>query len=299
MVTKNIPSRKTTWEISIDCSHYDLSAQKILKNLLINRCGVDPFKVIEYNTNLSRQIRVYPGSHQEAKKLRRIISNFQLNSIKIRLRCLKVVQWRDRWKKDFHIFALTPRIDIVPTWQKKIYKPSTRRPIFINTATSFGTGLHETTRFMAHLIESCRGRFESFLDIGTGTGILSLVAFLSGAQNVQAIDIDANCIETAKGNFRLNRRLPDKVQAVDFGKMKTLKQFDLIAANLLTDDLIVMKRKIVSKVKPGKFLAVSGISLENLPRLKKTFCGLPLRCLKIKKGRAWAALLYQRKGKNK
>ncbi|OGX31215.1 MAG: hypothetical protein A2787_01775 [Omnitrophica WOR_2 bacterium RIFCSPHIGHO2_01_FULL_48_9] len=78
------------------------------------------------------------------------------------------------------------------------------------------------------------------------------------------------------------------------GVWKTNQQFDFVAANLISDDLIRLKKKIFSLVKPGQYLALSGISLENFSKVKKAFAALPLRCVQIRQGSRWAAVLYQR-----
>ena len=70
-----------------------------------------------------------------------------------------------------------------------------------------------------------------------------------------------------------------------------------MAANLITEDLIEHAQKIISFVKEGGLLAVSGISLDNLSKLQKSFSSLPLKCLKISKGKQWSGLLFQ-KGRN-
>ncbi len=75
----------------------------------------------------------------------------------------------------------------------------------MDTLLSFGTGLHETTRFMAQFIEDKKGKFKSFLDIGTGTGILALVALKYGAQDVIGIDIGPLSVQAALDNMKANQ----------------------------------------------------------------------------------------------
>jgi len=91
-------------------------------------------------------------------------------------------KWQEGWKDHFKPFFLTQRIEIIPAWQRKNFWPKRKQVIYLDNSLAFGTGLHETTRFMAQLIESCLGRFEIFFDIETGTGILSLVAFSAGTR---------------------------------------------------------------------------------------------------------------------
>jgi ribosomal protein L11 methyltransferase len=164
----------------------------------------------------------------------------------------------------------------------------------MDTLLSFGTGLHETTRFMAQFIEDRRGNFKSFLDIGTGTGILALVALKYGAQKVQGIDIGALSVQAARDNMKANQ-LIFKVLRADIKKYPSKEKYDFVAANLITEDLIEHAGKIISFVREDGLLAVSGISLDNLSKLRKVFSSLPLKCIKICKGKKWSGLLYQKR----
>ena len=163
----------------------------------------------------------------------------------------------------------------------------------MDTLLSFGTGLHETTRFMAQFIEDNRGKFKSFLDIGTGTGILAIVALKYGGQDVLGIDIDQLSVQAALDNMKANQSY-FKAQRADIKKYRSKKVYDFVAANLITEDLIEHAQKIVGFVKEGGLLAVSGISLDNLNRSRKAFSTFPLKCLKISKGKQWSGLLFQR-----
>ena len=272
------------------------SALLLLKSVLVG-LGVSPQKIVEYDDGLSARVSVYLKSRLEAQELSRKLSKVKLNGIFVKLKTLKKKDWLDKWKEDFRTFALTKTIDDVPVKEKGRYKPTKRKPIFLETSSAFGSGLHETTRFMANLIERCRGQFENFLDIGTGTGILSFVAFHCGAKKIQAIDIDKHCVKTARANFILNDYSLRSVKVADIGRLKGSRDVDFVAANLITLELIRLKKNILSFVKPKKFLAVSGISLENFWHFQKAFKNLPLRTLRVVKGREWAAVLYRRKDK--
>ncbi len=205
---------------------------------------------------------------------------------------LRESDWKTKWKKDFQAFQLTPKLMVVPTWQKKKYLKKKTEKIYIDSTVAFGTGLHSTTKFMAQLIEEKEGEFSSFLDIGTGTGILTLVALKSGAAHVKAIDIDAEAVKVAKENFIQNKYDPKVVYCRNIEFLKTIKPVDFVAANLVTHDLIKFQKQILTQVKPGKFLAVSGISIQNLPLLQKVFKKLPVRTEKVLKNKEWAAILF-------
>ena len=101
-----------------------------------------------------------------AAKLRRL----RLKYVSIRLKAVKQSDWENKWREDFKPFSLTSTFKVIPI-EFKDKCVTRKKPLYLAPGLAFGTGLHATTRFMAQFIESCQGRFQTFLDIGTGTGI--------------------------------------------------------------------------------------------------------------------------------
>lgn len=228
------------------------------------------------------------------ERVQKLFGRLGLAGVKVRQRRLVPGDWLTRWKRQWKPSGLTKKMDVVPVWCQNKYKVRRGRDyILMDTLLSFGTGLHETTRFMAEFIENKQGQFKSFLDIGTGTGILALVALKYGAEDVVGIDIGPLSVQAAHDNMKANH-LYFKVKMADVKTYPSKKTFDFVAANLITEDLIGHAQKIVSFVKEGGLLAVSGISLENLNKLRGSFSSLPLRVLKISKGKQWSGLLFQK-----
>ncbi|MDD5669044.1 MAG: 50S ribosomal protein L11 methyltransferase [Candidatus Omnitrophica bacterium] len=261
---------------------------------LLKLYGVEEQEIVEVNQNGKTEISLFTGSKRRAFFLKEKMACLFHSGISVSVKSLKTSDWQTRWKQDFKTFALTRNLSIVPAWEKKSWKKGKTEPLFIDTDTVFGTGMHPTTRFMAGFIESKRGQFNDFLDIGTGTGILSLVAWKNGCKQIWCLDISREAVQVAKRNFQNNQCRPKFIRAMDFTKFKTLKKFDFVAANVLSFDLIRMKDSIISRVRPGKFLAVSGIYLKNFPMFRKRFAGPQLRCLTTVKKDGWAAVLYTR-----
>src|SRR3989338_2943618 len=235
---------------------------EIMRGVLVN-AGLQEKDVIESRIDGRISVSSYFNGKRNAQKIEEKIRAGRLNKVAGRLRRLGSRDWQNKWKEDFRPFRLTRRIDVVPTAYRHSYRPKGRKKIYIDTVLAFGTGLHETTSFMAKLIEETAGKFKNFLDVGTGSGILSLVAPFNGAEAVWAIDIDKSCVEVAQENFKANAYSSAQLKVADVGVWKTNQQFDFVAANLISDDLIRLKKKIFSLVKPGQYLALSGISLEN------------------------------------
>lgn len=293
MTRKN--KKEDLTEISLITPSQNPVTSGILRGLLI-KLGVRAGQVIESSDRFNVKASTYLRSAKKAADLKKKFRQLKLKGVAIRLKILKPKDWKHKWKVDFRPFQLTERIDVVPMAQKKTFKPGRRIPIYIETTNAFGSGLHETTRFMAQLIESCRGGFDHYLDIGTGTGILSLVALKNGAKDVCGVDIDRRCTATAKENLKENGYCYESVGRMDILRYPVTKKFDFVGANLITHELIRVKRKLISLIKPGQYLAVSGIMQENLSILRAAFKGLPLRCCKIMTGKQWVALLFRKVG---
>lgn len=280
---------------------YQLQIQTIneqslgLVRVVLLNLGYVEGEVVSSFLNGRHALELFDEHEEKLKRIKKLFSRLALAGLKVRLRRLAPKDWLTLWKSQWKPAALTRRLDVVPVWYQDKYK--TRRGcdyILMDTLLSFGTGLHETTRFMSQFIENNQGSFKSFLDIGTGTGILSLVALKYGAQDVTGIDIGQLSVQAARDNMKANK-LYFKVQKVDIKLYRSKKVYDFVAANLITEDLIEHAPKILSFVKEGGLLAVSGISLDNLSRLRKAFSSLPLRNLSLSKGKQWSGLLYQRK----
>ena len=239
-------------------------------------------------------IELFDEHEEKFRRLKALFGRLGLAGVKVHQRKLLPKDWLTLWKSQWKPAALTKKLDVVPVWYKDKYKPRLGRDyILMDTLLSFGTGLHETTQFMAQFIEDKQGCFKSFLDIGTGTGILALVALKYGARDVGGIDIGELSVQAARDNMKANN-LYFKVKKADIKKYNSKETFDFVAANLITEDLIENARKIISFVKDDGLLAVSGISLENLSKLRRAFSSLPLKCLKISKGKQWSGLLFQK-----
>ncbi len=282
----------SVWQITCRGARKDFTSGRLYRALI--EAGIKPETLVEQTRKGKQEILLFPSKTSVAQRLFIKIKSLNLAGLHVSRKILTKAQWQDPWKKGFKPFALTPNIDVVPRWVKTKYTRKKRSPLFIDTNLAFGTGRHETTHFMALVIEECRGQFHTFLDVGTGTGILVVVAHFNGARQLTAIDIDKRCLPVAKANLKANDVTNVKLICVDLQEWKTKGKYDFVAANLITDNLISSGKKLAALVKAGKFLAVSGISLKNLSRLEKFFKTLPFKKIKIMRGKEWAAILYKR-----
>lgn len=289
---KNEKLVKKIYELLVRYPTATPAAAEVISNIFLGQ-GIKEEEIVQLSIDGRSFVSVFFTSQKQAHWFHHQVLNAGLKKITVKLRSLESKDWQEKWKEDFRPFQLTRKVDVAPVWHKRSYR-SPRRVIYIDTVLAFGTGLHETTRFVGRLIERTAGQFSSFLDVGTGTGILSILAYVYGAKIVWAVDIDKNCLAVAKTNLSANGFEFDTMKAVDVAEFKPGRRFDFVAANLISRDLIKLRRKLYALVAPGKYLAMSGISHENFKPLAKAFRQLPLKCLQVHKGRKWVAVLYQR-----
>jgi ribosomal protein L11 methyltransferase len=164
--------------------------------------------------------------------------------------------WNETWKKGFHAIDIGERFTILPPWEEK---KKDRINIIIDPAMAFGTGHHETTRSCLVLLEKYADKTgkDTFLDLGTGTGVLAIAASKLGYRQVVGIDTDPLAVEAAQKNIELNQT-PD-VQISQGGLTELSENFDVIAANLISGVLVQLASLLAAHLKSGGIAILSGI----------------------------------------
>jgi ribosomal protein L11 methyltransferase len=167
--------------------------------------------------------------------------------------------WRDEWKKHFEPFTVCRGIVVRPPWRSYTPAPG-ERVIELEPGRAFGTGLHETTRLMAEILSE-RGtslRGTRVLDVGCGSGILSLVALALGAEGVRAIDVDRDAVAVTRENAERNGLSPRVLADVTpLGALD--ERYATVLANIEAKTLIELAPDLAPRVAPGGELVLSGI----------------------------------------
>lgn len=265
---------------------------EILRHCLVS-FGIAQSQIVEESSGGNLCLKVYFYQVSKVRILEKQLNNLKLRNVSVKVGKIYRSDWQNKWKRDFKPFRLTKDFDVVPLWYKDRYKTNKRRALYLDTTLAFGTGLHETTRFMAEFINQYQ-KGGVFLDVGSGSGILAIMAAQLGSKKVDALDIDHDTIKTAKNNFQKNGLEKIRLKVCDIRDYHVKYFYDFVAANLTMDDLINIKHHLSALVKYDGYLAVSGVLLEQVRRLKRAFQPLPLNLVKIKKGRKWVALLYRK-----
>lgn len=166
--------------------------------------------------------------------------------------------WINNWKKYFKPMPVGKRLLIRPTWEDE-YDAGDRAVLHLEPGVAFGTGTHETTRLCMELLEEYVTPECEMLDVGCGSGILSIAALLLGARAAVGVDIDEAGVRTAIENARING-LADRFTGVHGNLTDRVHgKFDIVAANIVADIVILLTGEIRQFLKPGAIYLVSGI----------------------------------------
>lgn len=285
---------KVTYEISITYRKETFATRERVI-CLFKQCGVDESEIVECVEKGQVRISFFRRDRSAAYALRKKILRSSARGLRVRVVSLQDIEWQTKWKSDYKPFGLTQKIRVVPYELRDVTCPGRRHDLYIDTNTVFGTGTHPTTQCMAEFLAKKARRFRRVLDIGTGTGILSAVAHVYGARDLWGVDISRDAVATARKNLRYNGLRFNTLLSMDFREFSYRQTFDFVLANVITAELIRMRRKIIARVRPGKYLAVSGVSLSHFREFRQKFEMPRLRCLQIKERDGWMAVLYKKK----
>ncbi len=161
--------------------------------------------------------------------------------------------WEDKWKEYIKEDWLTDNVYFI--FEPKSFEDG-RKTIYINPALAFGTGAHATTKIAARLLEKV-STGNTVLDIGTGSGILAILASKSGATHVEAFDIDEQALPNCIENINNNNCDNIKAWAGELSDIKQENTYDVICANIISSVLLTLNDKIISHA--NKYIVYSGI----------------------------------------
>ena len=283
---KIMKSSKPLWRVSVVTTAEAEDAVGELLASVLARAPVTYFDLESLTSRVSvfvEQGKFSPaGARKEIAAGLERIQGFALNigTAKVEIARIKREDWAESWKKHFKPIEF-PSLLVKPSWSKK--RPAKNQAVVIlDPGLSFGTGQHPTTSFCLHEITRClkSGSERSFLDIGTGSGILAIAAAKLGYTPVRAFDFDPESVRVAKANARKNR-VHGKILLTrsDITKLqlKPARQFDLVCANLISNLLIAERRRIVNRLKPGGTLVLAGILAAEFAGVESAFAKSKLK----------------------
>ena len=174
--------------------------------------------------------------------------------------------WINNWKQYFHQFYVDD-ILIVPSWEEIKEEDKDKMILHIDPGTAFGTGMHETTQLVIRQLKKYVTPDTEMLDVGTGSGILGIVALKFGAKHVLGTDLDPCAVPAVAENKEANQ-IADETFDMVIGNIIDAKaiqdqagyeKYDIVTANILADVLIPLTPVIVNQMKKGAYYITSGI----------------------------------------
>ena len=269
--------------------------------IFADRQGVEPLSLIladlgifEYVTDEEETcVTLYLDDGEQGRQaLERVISAAGGRDTESRV--VEDSDWVDKWKEFFRPKKISERIVVKPTWED--YTPlGDELVIEMDPGMAFGTGAHPTTSMCVRFMEKYAGQLGTVIDIGCGSGILSVAAGLLGAEKVVGIDEDPVAVAVSQENVMLNK-LEDRVHISVGDLTKNLDvRADLIVANLMPDLIQLLVEDLHEILVPGGLFISSGILIEKGEQVRTAIKNAGFEIVDIMEEGEWCAFLHRRK----
>ena len=212
------------------------------------------------------------------------------------------VDWINNWKQFFQSFYIDD-ILIKPTWEELKEEDKDKFLIEIDPGVSFGTGKHETTQLCIRQIRKYMNEGDKVLDVGCGSGILSIVALKLGASHVVGTDLDENCMTSTYENMAVNHLdkelgefyVGNLIDDTALQKQVGTEEYDMVVANILADVIIPMAPVIPARLKENGIFITSGIIDFKENEVKAAIEAAGLTVLEINHQGEWVNITAQKK----
>jgi len=225
--------------------------------------------------------------------LNKLVAQKIIEEFSITREILEEKNWNELWEKSREVIHISERIVIKPTF-KQYESKEDEIVITLDPKMSFGTGEHESTKLALRLIEKYVKGNEMVLDVGSGTGILSIAAIKMGAAHAVAVDNDSWCYQNCTEICALND-VVGRIKVVE-GEIGIIPEedFDLVLANIQKNILLSISEKIKVKLKKNGIVILSGLLLKDETEIINHYQSIGFKSKKKKVMGEWVAIVFEK-----
>lgn len=254
-------------------------------------------KVSAYVSDNPSGYEILAAIKSSMSELKSLDTDNKFGRLDIDCSTLNEEDWANNWKKYFHPLEIGEKILIKPEWEE-IKEPADRIVFNVNPGMTFGTGSHYTTQLCIENLEKYIKPNSKMLDLGCGSGILSIISLMLGAQSATAVDIDPNAVDIAYENA--SRNSVDKsnyhVYAGNILTDETLQnkidgKYDVVAANIVADVIIGLTPIVRNYMTDNGIFITSGIIEDRIEDVKSALLENGFEIIDITQRKDWASIV--------
>ena len=224
-----------------------------------------------------------------------IIYNIDIGKNDVSVSEVHEEEWATAWKKYYHPVKISKRFTVVPTWEEYTPVNSDELIIELDPGMAFGTGTHPTTVMSIQALERTVKKGDSVIDVGTGSGVLSIAAAMLGAEKVKALDLDEVAVQSAKLNLELNK-VHTFVNVSQNNLLEGISdEVDVVVANILAEVILRFTDDVAKTVKPGGYFIAAGIIQQKKDQVKESIETAGFDIEETLRMEDWVAFIAKRK----
>ncbi|MGJ7921425.1 50S ribosomal protein L11 methyltransferase [Neobacillus sp. LXY-4] len=224
-----------------------------------------------------------------------ILFNIDIGKNNVTISEVNEEEWATAWKKYYNPVKISERFTIVPTWEDYSPVSSDELIIELDPGMAFGTGTHPTTVMCVQALERTVSLGDTVIDVGTGTGVLSIAAALLGAKNVTALDLDEVAVQSAILNIKLNK-VKEYVNVSQNNLLDGIEgPADIVVANILAEVILRFTDDVARVVKKDGYFIASGIIQQKKNQVKEAIENAGFSIEETLVMEDWVALIAKKK----
>lgn len=257
-------------------------------------------------------IRLYledtPAAMEEVVRLKELLDSLrslwpdaELGTLDVNIQNVKNEDWENNWKQYYQPIEIGSRLLVVPKWLSP-ENPEHRIPVLLDPGMIFGTGAHASTQMCMAALETLVHGNEQVIDLGSGSGILSVTALLLGAKHAVGIDVDPKAEDIARENAAFNGIFEDRFTAVTGNVITNQdalaeilgKKYDIVCMNIFADVIIPMAPVLPQIMHEGSVVVCSGVLNTRLDDVLDAFRAAGLRIRSTEEQSDWCCIIAEK-----